>query len=88
MAFFLGLSIVSILECLCYCCICSVRRCSGDDDDEEERQKWKEQMNHNEIHPEDREEARQRAANRQQQFNEMEARLKQMDMSQFEANRR
>ena len=37
MAFFLGLSIVSILECICYCCTWSCNQCDNDNEEEEER---------------------------------------------------
>ena len=76
MAFFLGLSVVSILECFCYCCVSVGRKCCEDDNEEEEREKWKQNMN--DI--EDKDLARERAAARQNQFNEMESRLRRMDM--------
>ena len=45
MAFFLGLSIVSILECICYCCNSIGNRCSGETENEaEEREKWQQRL--------------------------------------------
>ena len=76
MAFFLGLSVVSILECFCYCCVSIGRKCCEDNDDEEDRERWKQNMN-NEI--DDKDIARERAAARQREFNEMESRLRRMD---------
>jgi hypothetical protein len=66
MAFFLGLSIVSILECFCYLFVWTVRKCDGDDDEEEERERWKERVrDNNEVRPEQpKEDPRQRAASR------------------------
>lgn len=76
MAFFLGLSIVSILECICYLFTWCVNKCDGDSEEEERlRQIWKDGMN--EVHPDQREQER---AQRQSQFNQMEQRLRQMDM--------
>ena len=52
MAFFLGISIVSVLECICYCCkSIGDKCCSGETENEaEEREKWQAGMNfENEI---------------------------------------
>lgn len=72
MAFFLGLSVVSVLECFCYCCVASIRKCTGEDREEEERERWKQAMNL-ELDPQ------KRADLRQQKFNEMQERLRQLD---------
>ena len=48
MAFFLGLSIVSILECFCYCCSRIANKCDEETEDEAvEREKWQQRMNEN-----------------------------------------
>ena len=82
MAFFLGLSSVSILECLCYCCVFTYRKCSGQDREDEERKKWKQAMNGSQIGP-DMNEAKRRAEIRQQRFNEMDQKLREMDAIKF-----
>ncbi len=80
MAFFLGMSLVTLLECLCYLGVCTVRRCTREAEEEQERQDWKENMNQNEVEDEDA--ARRRAAMRQQRFNEMQERLRRMELEQ------
>ena len=72
MAFFLGISAVSVLECLCYCCVCTKRKCDGEAREESERQEWKSRMN--EV--EDRDHAR------NQRIHEMEQKLRQLDSGQ------
>ena len=50
MAFFLGLSIVSILECFCYCCNSIGNRCSGETENEaEEREKWQQRLSSSHV---------------------------------------
>ncbi len=55
MAFFLGISVISLVECCCYCLHCCRVNCcpccDGDDDDEDEEgdlpaTKWKEVRTH------------------------------------------
>ena len=75
-------NISSQTECLCYCCVCTKRKCDGEDREETERQEWKQRMNQ----VDDREQIRNRAANRQQQFHEMEQKLRQMDFEQQRRN--
>ena len=80
MAFFLGLSIVSILECFCYCCNSIANKCNQETEDEvQQREQWQQRMNENDDDTEGKDTARRRAAARQQQFNEMESRLQRMD---------
>ena len=77
MAFFLGLSIVSILECICYLLTWCVNKCDdGSEEEERLRQIWKDGMN--EVRPE--QQRAEERAQRQTQFNHMEQRLRQMDM--------
>ena len=50
MAFFLGVSIVSILECICYCCNSIGNRCSGETENEaEEREKWQQRLSSSHV---------------------------------------
>lgn len=81
MAFFLGLSLVSILECMCYCCICTVRKCGGDEVEGEDR--WQEQQQVQQEDVEDEETARRRAHHRQKQFEEIQAKLRRADHGQI-----
>ena len=76
MAFFLGISAVSIIECLCYFCVSIKRKCDGESDEEPERQQWKSRMN--EV--EDKDHARHQR--QQQNFHEMEQKLRQLDGAQ------